>query len=172
MHEGETEPTPEEVYKITIEFLLVIVTILFILFLLMLLKRRRRIKEDVAFERGQAEIVKKTAIMIQQQIDQKISQKFAEVLRNNQKKAKPFMNTWQDKARKNLEAAAEGEGNGETSKPLNPIFAALNMTNISKEEPLIHHESSNNQDSSVPATGLNESRYGGSSSSSTSSENE
>ena len=64
MYEDNVDLTPEEIYEKTFQFYLVLVIMLFVLYLLMLLKRRSRIKEDIAFERGQAEIVKKTADMI------------------------------------------------------------------------------------------------------------
>ena len=89
------------------------------------------------------------------------------MLRNNKLKTKPFVANWQKKAEDGLGARDE-----EAATPLNPILAALNLSqpDQSKEEPLINHSSSNNQDSSVPATGLNDSRY--SQSSSSSSDNE
>lgn len=60
----------------------------------MLLKRRRRIEEDEAFERGQAELVKRTADMIQSKIDNKISEKFHEVIQNNVQAQRKLLGNW------------------------------------------------------------------------------
>lgn len=75
----------------------------------MLLKRRRRIEEDEAFERGQAELVKRTADMIQSKIDNKISEKFHEVIQNNVQAQRKLLGDWQMKAMNLAAPAGKGE---------------------------------------------------------------